>query len=301
MRELCDRISSRYFCVQGVGVCAWWALLLGYPAAVDVFFPADRPAWLVPSLMVPDLVVVGLGSIGVALLVRKGHPGARVLAWGVAVALLYATGMVIHWTLATRSVHVSSVLMAIATLLSVHCAILTTSEPLCIFRKHRGGALSAAAHSVVQIGVFWGLFLGVLPWWIVEAQVEVGVPLFSFPGQWAVAGGLFAAGGGLGLASALTMVRSGQGTPLPLDGARALVTTGPYGWVRNPMAVGGIGQGIAVGIGLGSVAVIAYAVVGAVIWHAMVRPVEELYLASEFDEEYERYRRTVRCWWGRRE
>lgn len=45
----------------------------------------------------------------------------------------------------------------------------------------------------------------------------------------------------LGLYSALVMVRVGKGTPLPLDQTQELVIKGPYRFVRNPMAVAGIG------------------------------------------------------------
>jgi len=69
-----------------------------------------------------------------------------------------------------------------------------------------------------------------------------------------------------------------------------------YRYVRNPMAVAGIVQGIAVGWYLGSYAVIVYSLVGAVLWHVVVRPVEEAGLNSRFGKTYTEYRQRVRLW-----
>lgn len=62
------------------------------------------------------------------------------------------------------------------------------------------------------------------------------------------------------------------------------------------MAVSGIGQGIVVGIGLGSPLVIAYAFVGGLIWQWIFRPLEEDDLAEIFGRAYLDYKTAVRCW-----
>ena len=69
-----------------------------------------------------------------------------------------------------------------------------------------------------------------------------------------------------------------------------------YRYVRNPMAVAGIVQGIAVGWYLGSYAVIVYSLVGAVLWHVAVCPVEEADLNSRFGKTYNEYQQRVRLW-----
>ncbi|MEM6337020.1 MAG: isoprenylcysteine carboxylmethyltransferase family protein, partial [Bacteroidota bacterium] len=71
---------------------------------------------------------------------------------------------------------------------------------------------------------------------------------------------------------------------------------GPYRCVRNPMAVGGLSQGLAVGLWLGAWSVFAYVVAGGLLWHVFVRPIEEADLAARFGSRYEAYRRRVRCW-----
>jgi len=62
------------------------------------------------------------------------------------------------------------------------------------------------------------------------------------------------------------------------------------------MAVAGIGQGIAVGMVLGSGLVVAYSLAGAVIWHVWVRPHEEADLLNRFAEDYRRYRDSTNLW-----
>lgn len=64
---------------------------------------------------------------------------------------------------------------------------------------------------------------------------------------------------------------------------------GPYRFVRNPVAVAGIVPGLAVGWYLGSYAVLVCSRAGALLWHIVVRPVEESDLNSRFgdaDNEY---------------
>ena len=92
------------------------------------------------------------------------------------------------------------------------------------------------------------------------------------------------------------MVRDGGGTPLPLDQTNFMVTSGPYRYVRNPMAIAGIGQGICVAIFFQSVPILVYALLGAIIWHWVVRPYEERDMVERFGDSYLEYRRRVSCW-----
>jgi protein-S-isoprenylcysteine O-methyltransferase Ste14 len=78
-------------------------------------------------------------------------------------------------------------------------------------------------------------------------------------------------------------------------GGRVIVT-GPYAYVRNPMAVAGLGQGFSVALALRSPEVAAYVVIGMLIWNYFVRPEEERYLQSVFGVDFEHYRSQVRCW-----
>lgn len=92
------------------------------------------------------------------------------------------------------------------------------------------------------------------------------------------------------------MATLGRGTPLPTATAPFLVIAGPYRYVRNPMALAGITQGLAVGWWMGSFSVIVYALVGAVAWHTLVRPHEERDLLKRFGAAYRDYQRRVLLW-----
>ena len=92
------------------------------------------------------------------------------------------------------------------------------------------------------------------------------------------------------------MITVGRGTPLPLDCPPKLVVRGAYRLVRNPMAVSGLSQGMAVAIGFGSISIACYVVVGMVFWNYFVRPIEEADLEKRFGESYRLYRSKVKCW-----
>ena len=68
-----------------------------------------------------------------------------------------------------------------------------------------------------------------------------------------------------------------------------LVISGPYGLCRNPMAVAG-DRGLAVSLFTrGSYAVLLYVLLGAVVWHWFVRPIEED-MNNRFGEPYMQYK-----------
>ena len=154
------------------------------------------------------------------------------------------------------------------------------------------------AKTLAQTVVFWSLFLFALPAGVFELESRLGLDGGRFTSLgWQIAGiVLFALGGALGLTTGMVMAVRGGGTPLPADCARELVVTGPYRYVRNPMAVAGLTQGVAVGLWLGSPAVALYALAGGPLWNTFVRPWEEEDLESRFGEPYRRYRERVRCW-----
>lgn len=79
----------------------------------------------------------------------------------------------------------------------------------------------------------------------------------------------------------------------------ALVTSGVYGWTRNPMYLGLwlLLVGWAVRLGTLSACIIALLFIPLLGW-VQIR-IEEQVLARRFGEDYERYRRRVRRWFGR--
>jgi protein-S-isoprenylcysteine O-methyltransferase Ste14 len=62
------------------------------------------------------------------------------------------------------------------------------------------------------------------------------------------------------------------------------------------MAVTGLAQGASVGIMYGSVFVLFYVFCGGLIWHFLVRPIEEEMLAEQFGLEYRQYKSSIGLW-----
>lgn len=169
---------------------------------------------------------------------------------------------------------------------------------------HRGRQArpASAAWNVLktsfQMIVFWMMFLAVFPLFVIWMEDQAGLSSWRFAGPWWRISGsvLFLAASALGVISAATMAIIGRGTPLPLDCPRELVVRGPYRFVRNPMALAGISQGIAVGLYFGSPIVVLYALAGGPVWNYLVRPWEEKDLDNRFGESFRTYQREVRCW-----
>jgi len=153
-----------------------------------------------------------------------------------------------------------------------------------------------AARTLSYAMVLWILTLWLFPKLIISAEDAFGIARFTFPFQLTTAIAIFAVSAGLNLHSAITMVMIGKGTPLPMDCAPTLVVRGLYRFVRNPMAIGGLGMGLAIGIGSGSTLVIGYVLAGMMFWNFVVRPIEERDLASRFGTPYLQYQQQVMCW-----
>ncbi len=150
--------------------------------------------------------------------------------------------------------------------------------------------------TLLQTAVFWSTLLWLAPAALVSGERLLGVGGIRFAGQLPVGWLVLVVASFGGLWSGLTMALHGHGTPLPLDTAQRLVTGGPYRFVRNPMAVFGLSQGLGVAILHGSPTVLLYVLAGAILWHVTVRPVEERELANRFGAAYDQYRARVPLW-----
>ena len=148
--------------------------------------------------------------------------------------------------------------------------------------------------TIIQIVCIWTLALIVIPYIILDAFDTIAITQLGIS---LLMGSLvFICCSVLGLISSYFMVRDGSGTPLPLDQTNELVVTGPYHFVRNPMAIAGIGQGIAIALIFKSAPILIYSLLGAVVWHLVVRPIEEQDMVNRFGDVYLEYRQRVSCW-----
>ncbi|MEM1225854.1 MAG: isoprenylcysteine carboxylmethyltransferase family protein [Planctomycetota bacterium] len=240
--------------------------------------------------------------MAVAVGIWKRHPNAGIMVWSVAVATWYPTLVCIATSSQTGEAWIASSMMVMMAGMSLAMATIhgsTTQTPATI-RVTRMTRPSALFWTLGQTVIFWGVFLWVLPLGIVELQGHFRVGDFQHAYQGFSSLTLLLAASCLGLWSGITMSTLGSGTPLPTATAPRLVAVGPYRYVRNPMAVAGILQGMAVGWCLGSVPVMAYSLAGAFLWQGAVRPVEERDLSRRFGASYDAYRARVGLWFPKR-
>lgn len=100
----------------------------------------------------------------------------------------------------------------------------------------------------------------------------------------------------LGVRAVMEFVQRGNGTPLPYDPPRRLVSSGPYSYVRNPMQLSMVLVFVVAAMTLwnpwllGAAAVAAIYGAGLADWH------ENLELEERFGESWMSYRARVRPW-----
>lgn len=292
------RIVAAYFFAQAIVTAAWWGVLVACPASVKWFLPGIWQPESLLSFWLADfmLIVGGSASVGIGILRRARW--ASIGVWGMAAVTWYPTLVCLAASLLTGEAWIASSMMVSMAGLSLAMATVhgNPSQSPAAIRAVPMNRGAAVLWTLGQTVVFWGAFLWVLPMGIVELQRHVDWGVFQHPYQTSMSVVLFAAASVLGLSSGVMMATRGNGTPLPTATASRLVIVGPYRYVRNPMAVAGILQGIGVGWYLGSMPVIAYSLVGAVLWHVGVRPVEERDLSSRFGDSYRSYRSHVGLW-----
>jgi protein-S-isoprenylcysteine O-methyltransferase Ste14 len=293
--------ASIYFALQGLAVAGWWILLFSIPASRKYFQMGDGETILL-SFWLPDLFFMAIGSVVVSAFCFFNSKFLNIAVWFVVGATAYATVYCLSFALMTDSGWLGVVFMFPAMIWSGNFAIgLSVPFHKKMFRNsNEGKTIWILAKTFTQIVVIWGLILFVIPALIVRVETKLGIAQFTFPFQKIISAIMFLTLSFIGVWGAITMARIGRGTPLPLDSATKLVIAGVYSFVRNPMAISGIGQALTVGLFLGSPLVFAYALMGGMIWQLIFRPLEEEDLSKRFGADYEIYRENVRCWIPRR-
>ena len=95
---------------------------------------------------------------------------------------------------------------------------------------------------------------------------------------------------------AVAAFRRASTSPKPWVPTTALVTSGPYGFTRNPMYLGFTLMYLGVAVWANAAWPLLFLPVVLVAMHYGVILREEAYMASRFGAEYERYRARVRRW-----
>lgn len=289
------RLGRIYFAAQALAGALWWVGVFTTPFVREATLGDLNPV-VIAALDIPLFV---LASAVVAA-------GLRSIVWVVTPWAAIVTAGLAMYTTATGLAGWGVLLMIAATGGSLAAGMLIMlgripTEWIIIgpfaFRTARAAApLGHLGRTFGQIVLFWGVGLGLIPWVIAVLEARLGLSITMPLGVRFAGGALLLISSALGLWSAVTMSTLGLGTPLPSAMPRRLVIAGPYRFVRNPMAVAGITQGVAVGLMASSWLVVIYALCGSLIWNWVVRPHEEADLEARFGADFDAYRQRVSCW-----
>lgn len=143
-------------------------------------------------------------------------------------------------------------------------------------------------------GLVLGVVVGLIP--ILLKPLDGYMPLqlpSAFRGAGAV---IFLAGAGLEYWCLWLFIIRGHGTALPLDPPHALVVSGPYRYVRNPVVIGMFAMILGVALYGTSLVSLLYTGVGIAAYHLYLVYVEEPELKARFGKEYEAYETGVPRW-----
>jgi len=277
-------LKNLAYIFQAVIISLWWLGVSLNNSFRNAFAFEGTDTRLISFFVVPDFVLLVLLSL---LRAYKEEKWIEYLILG---GFLYAALLCLNISMITKSGILPTGLMFLGLGFNV---FIVFSDQLFVESRHSNIKINALK-TFVQIVLIWTLTLFVIPSLLLNAagkKVELNF-------DWMQIGSivLFILFSLLGLYSSYHLVKYGSGTPLPLDQTQKLVISGPYGYVRNPMAVAGIGQGLAVSLFCGSYAVLLYVLLGAVVWHWFVRPIEEEDMNNRFGEPYMQYKQKVRCW-----
>ena len=243
-----------------------------------------------------DLSFLGFGSLITCWLCFSDHQVKQIAAWFVTGAVSYVAIYCLMLAVMTDFGWLGVTLMFPAMIWSGVFAVGLSFEKAMFRPAAETSTNWIILKTLCQIIVVWSIILVVFPYLITVVERKIGIPQFHFPFQQPLAVVLFLAISSLGVWGSIVMSKIGKGTPLPLDHAKHLVVLGPYAFVRNPMAVSGVGQGLMVALFLGSPLVALYALMGSLIWQLIFRPLEEDDLAERFGSQYQEYKEAVKCW-----
>ncbi len=107
---------------------------------------------------------------------------------------------------------------------------------------------------------------------------------------------LLGLGAALYLRCAYDFVRSGRGTPLPIDPPIQLVMSGPYRYSRNPMYIGILAILAGEVLLYGDLPLLFFLLAMTVLFNIFILGYEERALGRQFGEAYARYCETVPRW-----
>lgn len=280
-RELSSVKKAYLF--QAVLILIWWLGITFFPKVYGAFEFSSLGREQFNYFLIPDLLLL----CGLSIICSWSYK--KEIAYVVLGGFAYATFYCLSATWHSDSGYLSSLCMIVGLLFNL---LLCFQDKL--FRESRSTSfLMNFLKTIFQIVLVWSIFLYVIPE-IIDRGIETvseGRRALGLIGYT-----LLFLCSSLGILSSYFMTRDGLGTPLPMDSTTNLVTRGPYRFVRNPMAIAGLGQGLGVAMMRESVGVLLYVLLGLFVWNFFVRPIEEEDLTLRFGDEYRNYCEKVKCW-----
>jgi protein-S-isoprenylcysteine O-methyltransferase Ste14 len=156
------------------------------------------------------------------------------------------------------------------------------------------------ARALLQMIVFSGLVVFLLPLVIVETSGSTWVNPLDRP-TWALSliVQILAVPAVIGLTAVQEFVERGEGTPVPFDPPRRLVSTGIYAFVRNPMQVSAIALLLLLGLFVENLWIAAAGVIAHIYSAGLAGWDEDEDLVNRFGDGWRAYKKNVRRWFPR--
>ena len=161
-------------------------------------------------------------------------------------------------------------------------------------RGDRTRRVLAVLGSMVFFFAAPGTVVALVPWWMSRWRIQATFPASSvlrFVGAILVITGILVL-----TDSFAQFALQGLGTPAPVSPPRRLVATGLYRYVRNPMYLAVVSAIVEQALFFGSLGLLAYVALLAIIVHLFVVGYEEPKLRATFEDEYEAFCANVPRW-----
>ncbi len=126
-----------------------------------------------------------------------------------------------------------------------------------------------------------------------KADKIISVQMLAYPINIYLGIPTFILGLTLFLWTILLFFKIGKGTQMPLLPTQNLITTGPFAYSRNPMALGVILSVIGLGIFFNSFSFIAIDLIMPILYLSYIKLVEEKELTARFGLAYLKYKKSV--------
>jgi len=276
-------LKGTAYLIQGTLVSLWWLGLVISEGFYKAFQFPEISSVAFNSFFAPDILVITVLSV------LRAYKPIRELELMILGGFAYGSFYCLNASILTFGGYLPTSIMVLG--LFYNLFLVYQSK---VFRESKAkNPIQNGLKTIFQIICVWSITLVLFPWIIIDAFEiqQISSQLIKISSYL-----IFTLSSILGIWSAYTIVKHGDGTPLPADQTKKLVTNGPYEYVRNPMAIAGMGQGFALSLSFGSIHILVYTIIGGLLWQIVVRPMEEKNMLKRFGEEYQKYHKNVNLW-----